>query len=330
MLLFALSVSTLLPMAATLAHEVRPAYLRITQRDVHRYEVLWKQPATGEFAVRLSPRLSSGWLDAEPATVQVTPGFLIKVWRITPASDAVLDGQTLTIEGLERTITDVLVDVALADGSEFGQILKPQQPMMELDLQRVSSKAVPAYFALGVEHILTGIDHLLFVFGLILLVQNRWQLLKTITAFTVAHSITLAATALGWVRLQSAVVEALVALSIVFLALELVRACRQQRQTLATRLPWAIALIFGLLHGFAFAGAIAEIGLPPHDIAWSLLLFNVGVEIGQLIFVVVVLALIALLQRLPRQSPAKTRWIAPYAIGSFAAFWFLQRIAFVI
>jgi hydrogenase/urease accessory protein HupE len=337
-----LYLGMLLPVQATFAHEVRPAYLQITQRDDHRYDVLWKQPANGEFAVRLNPRLSSGWLDAAADTVQMTPGFLIKVWHVTTADGEFLDGQTLVIEGLEQTITDALVDVTLADGRQLRTILKPQNPTMQLTLHRAGSIAVPAYLALGIEHILTGIDHLMFVLGLILLVKNRWQLLKTITAFTVAHSITLAATALGVVQLQSAVVESLVALSIVFLALELVRAYSGGRPTLTTRFPWVIALIFGLLHGFAFAGAIAEIGLPPHDIPLSLLLFNVGVEIGQLAFVAAVLALIALLRRLPRPLPrhlprylprylqGTSRWLLPYAIGSFAAFWFIERIVLIV
>jgi len=312
------------------AHEVRPAYLQITETPQHAYDVLWKQPVMGEMAVRLVPHLSGGWLEGPPAEVQATNSFLIKTWKGIAPAGATLEGQTLTIEGLERTITDVLVDITLADGQQVREILKPQQPSLVLRFKEKRSLSVPAYLTLGIEHILTGIDHLMFVLGLILLVKGRWQLLKTITAFTVAHSITLAATALGLIRVQPAVVESLVALSIVFLAVELVHEYQGRRRTLTGRYPWVIAFIFGLLHGFAFAGALADIGLPPQNIPLSLLLFNVGVETGQLIFVAAVLAFVWLLQRLPRRLPEWSRWIAPYAIGSFAAFWFLQRLGAIV
>ena len=310
------------------AHEVRPAYLEITEVAGHRYDVLWKQPAMGEMAVRLVPQISTGWLDMAPSSVETGPGFVIKRWQGLQGATAGLEGQTLTIEGLERTITDVLVNIRFADGQQVQQILKPQSPSLILHSHHSGSLAVSAYLQLGIEHILTGFDHLLFVLGLLLLVEGRWRLVTTITAFTVAHSITLAATALGLAQVRPAVVESLVALSIVFLATELVHAWRGRRG-LTVRYPWIIAFTFGLLHGFAFAGALADIGLPHGDIPLSLFLFNVGVEIGQLIFVAAALAAIWLLHRLPWRLPRWTRWLPPYAIGSCSTFWFIERMAAV-
>ncbi|MDR3415225.1 MAG: HupE/UreJ family protein [Nevskia sp.] len=307
------------------AHEIRPAYLGITEDAEHRFELRWKQPAAGEFAVRLVPHLGNGWLDQPPAEEDATPRFVLRVWR-PPAGQGV-DGQVLSIEGLDRTITDVLVEIRLADGRELRDILNAQHTSLVIHAGGRGA-AVASYFGLGVEHILTGIDHLMFVLGLLLLVRERWRLFKAITAFTVAHSITLGAAALGLVHVQPPVIESMVALSIVFLAVELVHA-RRGRLGLTVHYPWLIAFSFGLLHGLAFAGALAEVGLPPKAIPLSLLLFNLGVETGQLMFVAVALAVILLLRRLP-PLPAWTRWVPPYAIGSFASLWLIQRLLIVV
>jgi hydrogenase/urease accessory protein HupE len=241
------------------------------------------------------------------------------------ASDKPLNGQQLRVEGLSQSITDVLVQVDLADGRHVEAVLKPDRPYRDLRLAKTQAPGVPAYLKLGVQHILTGVDHLAFVLGLLLLVGANRKLIKAITAFTVAHSLTLAAAALGLVHVPSAVVEMLVALSIVFVAAELVRT----GPSLTRRRPWLVAFTFGLLHGLAFAGALAEIGLPPHAVAASLLLFNVGVEIGQLMFVAaaiaVILALRRLRARLPLDLAIPARLAPAYVIGGFAAFWFLER-----
>jgi len=183
---------------------------------------------------------------------------------------------------------------------------------------------------LGAEHILTGIDHLMFVLGLLLLVGVRWRLLQAVTAFTVAHSLTLGASALGLVHAPSAMIEALVALSIVYVAGELANRFRGQ-EPLTARYPWLIAFIFGLLHGFAFAGALADVGLPKDAVPLSLLLFNLGVEAGQLIFVgaaiLAILALRPVRARLPAAADRIALRLPPYAIGAFAAFWVLERTA---
>ena len=371
------------------AHEVRPALLQITQRDLHHFDFLWKQPVNGEVAVHLEPRLSGGALDREPSLATVTPAFALKLWRNVPDEPAPLNGQTLTIQGLERTITDVLVNVTLSDGRSTQQFLRPQRTSMRLNLsvgmdrEARSPPPVGTYLSLGIEHILTGLDHLLFVFGLLLLVGRSWGLLKTITAFTIAHSVTLAATALGWLHIRPSVVEALAALSIVVLAVELVQ--RQPRVAtreltapaatatpsnghtgdtgdtadtdptghtgdtdptaptgdtgptghnghtgLTTRYPWLIAFLFGLLHGCAFAGALAEVGLPQEHIPLALFLFNAGVEIGQLLFIAAASAALFLAARWINTTPAWAHRAVPYAIGIFSSYWFIERFLIAI
>ncbi len=311
------------------AHEVRPALLQITQHDTHRYDVLWKQPVNGEVAIHLVPRLSSGALDAQPTVVSATPTFAVTLWRNLSEERMPLDGQTLTVEGLEHSITDVLVNVTLADGRSVQQFLKPSHNAVRLDLSEHAAPPATAYLSLGIEHILTGVDHLLFVLGLLLLVRKSWPLLRTITAFTLAHSVTLAATTLGWIHVRSSVVEALVALSIVILAVELVRHARGEGG-LTSRYPWLIAFAFGLLHGCAFAGALAEVGLPAHDIPLALFLFNVGVEIGQLLFIAAASLVLWCVVRIVRHWPDWTRLAAPYAIGTFASYWFIERFLLAI
>lgn len=305
-------------------HEIRPALLQVTQQDAHHYQVLWKQPVNGEVAVHLLPRLSGGALDTDPDIVSVTPSFALKIWRSVADVQAPLDGQTVSVEGLERTITDVLVNVSLLDGRSVQQLLKPQHSAVRLDLGNHAALPVVAYLSLGIEHILTGADHLLFVLGLLLLVPGTWALLRTITAFTVAHSVTLAATSLGWIHVSPALIEALVALSIVVLAVELVRGA-QGETGLTSRYPWLIAFVFGLLHGCAFAGALAQVGLPAAQIPLALLLFNVGVELGQIVFIVLASAVLWGAARFVTASPQWTRLVVPYAIGSFASYWFVER-----
>lgn len=315
--------------AAANAHEVRPAFLQVVETAPSRFEVTWKQPVAGELALRLTPELSNGWLARPPADDFVTPAFRIRSWRIAATGDP-LSGRTLSVAGLERSITDVLVSVRLADGRRFETILKPDRPSAAITFAAPGAGlAAPAYFGLGVEHILTGIDHLMFVLGLLLLVGVRWRLVKAITAFTLAHSLTLGASALGWAAAPAAVIEALVALSIVFVAAEL--ASGRRERGLTARHPWLVAFVFGLLHGFAFAGALSEVGLPKDAIPQALLLFNLGVEAGQLLFVgaaiLAILALRPLRARLPAAWARLAPRLPPYAIGAFAAFWFLERTA---
>jgi hydrogenase/urease accessory protein HupE len=310
------------------AHEVRPGLLQIVQQGATHYTVTWKQPVIGEIAARLVPHLSNGWLEEAPTDQFVTSAFLIRSWSIDSSQSDPLAGQAVDIEGLDKTITNVIVEVRLANGRDQQFILRPDAPSREIMRGSSNGRPVAAYLRLGIEHILTGIDHLMFVLGLLLLVGIRWRLLQAITAFTATHSITLAASALGIVEAPAALIEALVALSIVFVAAELANAMRGQ-SVLTQRYPWAVAFTFGLLHGFAFASALAEVGLPRNAIPLSLFLFNVGVEIGQLLFVGAAILAILMLRRMQHRVSAEfariIEWVPPYAIGSFAALWFLGR-----
>ena len=322
----ALVLFAVFTMAARIeAHEVRPAYLEITERQDRRIDVLWKQPSVGLLAVALRPHITGGLIERAPDAVENAENFEIRRWRGIDPGKAGLDGREVRIAGLERTITDTLVLVRLRSGDEEEHVLTPAASAFAINAH--AGAAVPAYLKLGIEHILTGIDHLLFVFGLLLLSSGWKQLLRTITAFTLAHSITLALTALRLLSVNPQLIEAMVAYSILFLAVELVRKQRGV-EGLTQRQPWIVAFGFGLLHGAAFAGALKEIGLPQHNIPASLFLFNLGVEIGQLLFVALVWALLRLASRLrwPAATPRLAWTTASYAIGSFAMFWFLERL----
>jgi hypothetical protein len=313
-----------------LAHEVRPALIQIVETGPGAYDVTWKQPVVGDMALRLAPHLSSGVLDRPPSGEADAPGFLVRTWQVR--GGPALDGQTLSVEGLPQSVTDVLLRVTTADGRTISDVMRPAQPSRRLALSAPKGLRVPAYVTLGIEHILTGVDHLMFVLGLLLLIGPSWRLVKAITAFTLAHSITLALAALGFVRFPSAIIEALVALSIVFVASELARPA-DAPQTLARRHPWLIAFSFGLLHGLAFAGALAQVGLPPGAEPRALFLFNVGVEIGQLTFIAAALGVMALVRQLSPRLASETgvfaRLAPAYAIGGAAAFWLIERIAAV-
>ena len=215
--------------------------------------------------------------------------------------------------------------MSFADGSTWIQRLTPQQPTTVIPVQPGTLEVAGTYLGFGIEHILTGIDHLLFVLALMLLTTGTWRLLKTVTAFTVAHSITLALATLGLVHVPSKPVEAVIALSIVYVAAEILHA-RRGRIGLAARMPWIVAFTFGLLHGFGFAGALSEVGLPAGQIPVALLFFNLGVEAGQVLFIAAVLALVAVARRVRVAWPRWAELVPPYVIGSVAMVWVIQRV----
>jgi len=310
------------------AHEVRPAYLELRQTGPDSYNVLWKVPGLGD-QMRLGvyvtlPEGSSNL--SEPRGVFVNNAF-IERWTATRAGG--LTGGTIHIAGLSATAIDVLVRVQRLDGSTQLARLTPSAPSFVVEATPSRTEVIRSYLPLGIEHILTGADHLLFVLALLIITRGTWRLVKTVTAFTVAHSITLSLATLGFVRMPPAPVEAVIALSIVFVAAEIVHS-RQGRPGLTERAPWVVAFTFGLLHGFGFAGALSQIGLPQHDIPLALLCFNVGVEIGQLLCIGAVFAVVAVARQVTRRFPLPQpvwAWRAlPYAIGSAAAFWFIQRL----
>jgi hydrogenase/urease accessory protein HupE len=301
------------------AHEVRPAYLELRETAPGEFGVLWKTPVQGDARLALDPVFSEV-TSITPKVVRHVRDAAIQTWEIRTSR---LRGQTVRIDGLEGTMTDALVRVEFADGSAWTGRLTPSQPAATIPDKESALAVAGTYLRLGVEHILAGIDHLLFVLGLLVLARSRWRLLATVTAFTAAHSITLALATLGVVNVSQAPVEAAIALSIAFVAVEILRT-RQGHPGVAARSPWIVAFAFGLLHGFGFAGALSGVGLPPEQIPLALLFFNVGVEIGQLVFVAAVLGF-GWLARC-----ARGRWlelVPPYAIGTIAMFWMFQRVA---
>jgi hypothetical protein len=314
------------------AHEVRPAYLEISQSSAGSYMALWKQPTMGEFAVHLVPHLSNGWLDGAPADQYVSNGFLIRTWQIQATDGAAnasvsrstpLQGLAVTIEGLDETITDVFVRARLLDGRSFEGLVHPQAPRLTLNFGRGGSNARAGFLELGIDHILSGPDHLLFVLGLLLIVRGRVMLLKTVTGFTAGHSLTLAWATLGQFALPVPVLNTLIALSILILAPEVLRA-RRGGSSFTIRYPWVVAFGFGLLHGLGFASGLGTLGLEPAALILALLLFNLGVEIGQLAFVAGVLALRRALRLMEIRCPRALAAAPGYLIGVLGAAWTFQ------
>lgn len=328
MRLFAVLTLLLLAAAAASAHETRPAYLEIDQTAATTYRVLWKQPATGEVAIHLVPHLSNGWLGHPPSQEYATDGFFVRVWIVNDAAADPVDGCKITIDGLSNTITDVFVRVLLLNGQRLDSIIRPEAPSTTVALRDGNTMAWSQFVILGIEHILTGPDHLLFIFGLLLIVANRWMLLKTVSAFTVAHSLTLAAAALGKISLPPPLIDSLIALSILFLAPEALRAQRGET-SLAIRYPWIVAFCFGLLHGLGFASGLTSLGLEKSALASALVSFNCGVEIGQLAFIAVVLGLQHALRLTGLRWPRAVAMAPSYLIGILGATWVIQCSAAV-
>ena len=305
------------------AHEVRPAYLELRESSPGQFEILWKTPMLGDARLALWPEFSGAGGPVSPVVTLLRPGAAVQTWTMQAPA---LRGETLRIVGLERSMTDAIVRIDFARGADWTWRLTPREPQATIPLRPSALAAAGVYFRIGVEHILTGPDHLLFVLALIIITRGRWMLVKTITAFTVAHTITLAAATLGYVHVPPPPVEAIIALSIVFVAVEIVRE-RQGQRGLTARAPWIVALIFGLLHGLGFAGGLSEIGLPEEHIPLALLFFSVGVEAGNLAFVGAVLALAAAWRATGRRTPAWATLAPPYAIGAVAMFWVIERVA---
>ena len=312
------------------AHEVRPAYLRIAAVSEQDYDVLWKVPLVGGLELPLAPVFPRQCSASDNGLATVAGAALVHRLKLHCPSG--LHGGSIAVDGLSRTLTDVMLHIELADGTRLLGVLRPSAPVFAVD--DAASTPALAYLALGVEHLLLGFDHILFLLALLYFLhrENAWEgakaLAKAVTAFTLAHSVTLALSALDLVRLPQAPVEAVIALSILFLAAEWLRGTPN---SLTARHTWLVAFAFGLLHGFGFAGALADIGLPKENLALALFLFNVGVEIGQLAVVAVALALIVAVRgicgrlrlALPRRVVA-----APLAVGGcLAAYWFVERTA---
>jgi len=308
------------------AHEVRPGYLEIQQTAAETYDVLWKVPGKGELRLGIYARMPENCEALRPPSTRTVGGAYLDRWTVVCPGG--LTGETITIDGLASTLTDVLVRLERLDGTTQVELLAPKAPSFVVEAAQGWLGIAGTYLRLGVEHILKGIDHLLFVLALLILVEGRRRLIGTVTAFTVAHSLTLAAATLGFVHVPQQPVEAVIALSIVFVAGEIAHGYQSQggRPGLAQRWPWIVAFIFGLLHGFGFAGALTEIGLPEQAIPLALLFFNVGVEVGQLLFIAAMLLLLALGKRASIPQPAWAWRVPAYGIGALAMFWTIERV----
>jgi HupE / UreJ protein len=315
------------------AHRLSPGFFGLTETGPGRYAAQWKVSISGGLAETLSPRMPDGCRVTGPVRLYVlddlqTPDD-VRLQHANVVCDGPLAGGVFSVAGLEATSTDVLLRIDYADGRSFTHRLVPGQPSVVIPERPGALDVIRTYTVLGIEHILGGIDHLLFVLALLLLIRGVGRLVATVTAFTLAHSITLAAATLGFISVSPAAVEAVIALSILFLATELARrsgrAAGGGAADLTTRYPWVVAFSFGLLHGFGFAGALREIGLPGEAIPLALLFFNVGVELGQLLFIGAVVALAFLVRQFWRDLPQVVSRPAAYVIGSVSALWVIER-----
>lgn len=309
------------------AHELRPSFLEMNETDPGVFDTRLRVSTVGPSRVRLSLALPERCRRTAPPTTVSGNGS--EVTRLEIACGGPVGGETVRIEGLAGTMNDVIVRVAGLNGTVQTTRVLPEAPAFVLTTSQTWLSVGWTYGVLGMQHILLGLDHLLFVFALLLLIRSPRMLLATITAFTIAHSITLALSAVGLARAPQALVEALVALSIVFVAAEIVNAERR-RSRRATLAPWKVAFAFGLLHGLGFGGALAEIGLPPGDVPLALLAFNLGVEAGQLLVVAIALATAASLRLLLALHLTAARYVIGYGIGATSATWFVQRTAGVL
>jgi len=304
------------------AHEIQPAFLELRETGPDTYAVLWKVPAVNNVAPGFHPVLPPGAkITSDVAREQTNNTYYERYTLMVPGG---LTGKTLTVAGPTAVLADVLVRLVRPDGKVQFLRLNPATPVATVEAAPGLWSAAAAFFRLGIEHILMGVDHLLFVLGLLLIVRDRWMLLKTITAFTVAHSITLAVATLGYASAPLPPLNCAIALSILFLGPEIIRAHRGQT-SLTIQKPWLVAFAFGLLHGFGFASGLANLGLGQGEIPLALLSFNVGVETGQLLFVAVILLLERAFRVLAMRWPRWVEALPAYTVGSLGAYWTIQR-----
>jgi hydrogenase/urease accessory protein HupE len=310
------------------AHESRPAYLEIKETAPGRYDVLWRTPLLAGMRLPVALKFPDDVRHVTEPTLRELPDSLVER-RLIEAGGNGLAGKRIEFVGLQGTITDVLVRMQIRDGLNSTTLVRPSQPWVEIAVARGLLAVAGAYFKLGIEHILFGIDHLLFVLGLLFIVNDRWMLLKTVSSFTVAHSLTLAIATLGYARAPGRPLTAAIALSILFLGPEIVRSQRGET-SLTIRHPWVVAFAFGLLHGFGFASGLTTMGLPRTEIPVALLLFNLGVEAGQILFVLVVLLFARSFRVLEVRLPRLIEALPAYAVGSLGAYWTIQRVIMML
>ena len=318
--------ASLWALGSAIAHDARPAYLEITETAPGRYGIMWRTPLLSGMPLPVRLRLPANIRNVTEPTQRDLPDSIIE--RRIVAVDGELAGRRIEFVGLQGTITDVLVRTQTLDGDHSTVLVRPSKPWIDIEAAQGPLAVMWAYIGHGIEHILLGFDHLLFVLAVVLIVRDLKVLLWTVTAFTLAHSITLSLATLGFVEVPGPPVEATIALSILLLAYEIIRTGRG-KPSLTSRWPWVVAFSFGLLHGFGFAGALTELGLPKSDIPLALFSFNFGVELGQLTFVALVLGVVALARRLPLPDMVERHAMTAttYALGGLAAFWLVERVA---
>jgi hydrogenase/urease accessory protein HupE len=359
-LLLFLGVFLFAPIAR--AHEARPAYLEIKETAPGKFSVLWRTPVLAGMRLPIVLKFPDDVRNLEAPTVQELADSLLERRQVEAGPNG-LSGKRIEFVGLQLTITDVLVRLEMLDGRKWTTIARPSQPWVEVAASQTWWEVMGTYIVEGIRHILFGADHMLFVLGLLLIVKNRWMLLKTVTAFTVAHSITLAIATLGYAEAPVLPLNAAIALSILFLGPEIVRqndarggirdagcgigeqesrisnlepritypvSCDSHPASLTIRYPWVVAFAFGLLHGFGFASALTSAGLPRSELPLALVSFNVGVELGQLGFIALVLALEGSFRVLEIRWPRWAQALPGYTVGSLGAFWTIQRVAMMI
>lgn len=310
-------------------HALQPGYASLEQVGDNTWQVYWRKPDVSGRPMPIDLSLPAGCAPQTGPLASAREGAWEASW--TAVCDGPFAGGTVSIPGLEKTRTDVLVRISPLESTTVSLRLTAAEPSAIVPANPSSLDVFTAYVGLGFEHILEGWDHLLFLFALLVLIRGFWRLVGAVTAFTVAHSLTLAAATLGWIAFPPAPVEAVIALSIVFLASEIALS-GDGRARLSQSAPWLVTFAFGLLHGLGFAGALKEIGLPQSDIPLALLAFNVGVEAGQLAFVVAALAVLTLISRLLLKGPLlayrPVSLFMAYAIGGLSSFWLIERIMF--
>jgi hydrogenase/urease accessory protein HupE len=311
----------------SVAHEVRPGLLELRESSPDAYSLLWKKPAGGETEIQIAPVIPDGCTMSTSDRHLPTPGAF--VMRGLLRCEGGIQGKKLAIAGLESTITDVIVRIEMLDGRKWTTIIHPSQPWAQIVATQSRIAVFGGFIVEGIRHILFGADHILFVLGLLLIVKDRWMLLKTITSFTVAHSITLAIATLGYANAPMTLLNAGIALSILFLGPEIVRSWRGET-SFTIQHPWVVAFAFGLLHGFGFASALTSAGLPRAELPLALLSFNIGVEIGQVSFVALVLLLERSFRVLEIRWPRFAEAIPGYTVGSLGALWTIQRVAILL
>jgi hydrogenase/urease accessory protein HupE len=310
------------------ADEARPAYLEIKETGAGQFSVLWRTPVLSGMRLPIVLTLPADVRNVKAPTVEELADSIVER-RWIDAGPKGLSGRRIEFSGLQVLITDVLVRVQMLDGRTWTTIARASQPWVEIAAPQTWLGVAGTYIADGVRHILFGADHLLFVLGLLLIVEDRWMLLKTVTAFTVAHSITLAIATLGYASAPVVPLNAAIAMSILFLGPEIVRRWRGDT-SFTIRRPWVVAFAFGLLHGFGFAGALTSAGLPRTDLPFALLSFNLGVEVGQVSFVLLIVALERSFRVLEVKWPRWTQAVPGYAVGSLGAFWTIQRVVVLV